>query len=130
MRKSSESSLFIQLNHILTISDERIIQTKQSFVVVQSLSSVQLLATQWTVARQASLSSTISQSLLKFMSIEVMMSSNHLLLPSVFPSIMVCSSELTLCIRWPKHWNFSFSISPSNEYSGLISFRTDWFDNQ
>ena len=83
----------------------------------------------------ASLSNTSSRSLLKLMSIELVMPSNHhilcyplLLLPSVFPSIRVFSNELALCIRWPKYWNFSFSISSSNEYSGLISFRIDWFD--
>ena len=85
-------------------------------------------------ACQASLSFTVSQSLLKLMSIELVMLSNHLilwwplLLPSVFPSIRFFSNELALCIRWPKDWSFSFSISPSNEYSGLISFRMDWFD--
>ena len=89
--------------------------------------------TPWTATRQASLSFTISQSLLKLMSIELVMLSNHLilwcpllLLPSVFPSIRFFSKESALCIRWPKDW--SFSIRPSNEYSGLISFRTDWFD--
>ena len=93
------------------------------------------MATPWTAACQASLSFTIPQSLLKFMSIESVMSSNHLilchpllLLPSVFPSIRVFSNESTLRIRWPKYWSFGFSISPSNEYSGLISFRMDWFD--
>ena len=103
--------------------------------VVQSLSPFQLFATPWTVARQASLSFIISWSLLKFMSIELVMPSNHLiicchllLLPSIFPSIRVFSNESVLCIRWPKYWSFSFSISPSNEYSGLISFRMDWFD--
>ena len=91
--------------------------------------------TPWTAAYQASLSITISQSLLKLMSIESVMSSNHLILccpllhlPSVFPSIMVFSNELALHIKWPKYWSFSFSISPSNECSGLISFRFDWFD--
>ena len=91
--------------------------------------------TPWTAAHQASLSFTISQSLLKPMSIELMMPSNHLvlchpllLLPSVFPSIRVFSIKLALCIRWPKYWRFSFSISPSSEYSGLISFRIDWLD--
>ena len=100
----------------------------------QSLSRVQLFATPWSTARQASLPFTISQSLLKFMAIKSVMPSNHLalchtllLLPSVFPSIGVFSSELALCIRWPKYWSFSFSIRPSNEYSGLISFRIDWF---
>ena len=89
----------------------------------------------WTVARQSPLSSTISQSLFKLMSIELVMSSNHLvlcyplfLLPSIFPSIRVFSNELALQIRWPKYWRFSFSISPSNKYSGLISFRIDRFD--
>ena len=87
-----------------------------------------------TAAHQASLSFTISRSLLKLMSIESVMPSNHLilccplLLSSIFPSIRVFSSELALCIRWPKYWSFSFSISPSNQYSGLISFRIDWFD--
>ena len=87
------------------------------------------------VAHQASLSSTISQSLLKFIFIESVMLSNHLslccsllLLPSIFPSIRVFSNETALCIRWPKCWSISFSISPSNEYSGPISFRMDWLD--
>ena len=91
--------------------------------------------TPWTAARQASLSITNSQSLLKLMSIESVMPSNHLifyhpllLLPSILPSIRVFSNESILCIRWPKYWSFSFSISLSNEYSGLISFRMDWFD--
>ena len=103
-------------------------------VVVQSQSRVKLFATPSTTAHQVSLSSTISQSLLKFMCIESVMLSYHLilchplLLPSVFPSIGVFSSELVLHIRWPKYWSFTFSISPSNEYSGLISFRIDWFD--
>ena len=102
---------------------------------VQSLSHVRLFVTAQTVARQASLSITNSQSLLKRMSIESMMSSNHLvlchpllLLPSIIPSIRVFSNESALHIRWPKYWSFSFSISPSNEYSGLISFRMDWLD--
>ena len=104
-------------------------------ISVQSLSCVQLFATPWTAARQASLSITNSWSLLKLMSIESVMPSNHLilyrpllLLPSIFPSIRVFSSGSVLCIRWPKYWSFSFSISPSNGYSGLISFRMDWFD--
>ena len=104
-------------------------------VSVQSLSCVQLFATPWTVACQASLSITNSQSLRKPMSIESVMPSNHLilcgpllLLPSIFPSIMVFSNESALHIRWPKYWSFSFSISPSNEYSGPISFRMDWLD--
>ena len=91
-------------------------------------------ATPWTAARQASLSFTIFWSFVKLMSIESLMPSNHiilcchLLLPSIFPSIRVFSSESDLCIRWTKYWSFSFSISPSNEYSELISFRMDWFD--
>ena len=104
-------------------------------VVVQSLSCVQLFATPWTAAHQASLSITNSWSLLKLMSIELVMPSNHLiichpllLMPSVFPSIRVFSNESVLHIRWPKYWSFSFSISPSNEYSGLISFRMDWLE--
>ena len=103
--------------------------------VVQSLSHVQLFLTSWTAACQASLSITISQSLFKLTSVELVMPSNYLilchpllLLPSIFPSIRVFSNELALHIRWPNYWNFSFSISPSNEYSGLISFRIDWFD--
>jgi len=102
---------------------------------VQSLSCVRLFATPWTVAHQASLSITNTQSLLKRMFIESEIPSNHLilcrpllLLPSVFPSIRVFSSESVLHIRWPKYWSFSFSISPSSEYSGLISFRINWFD--
>ena len=102
-------------------------------VVVKSLSCVRLFATPWTTACQAPLSSTIFWSLLKFMSAELVMPSNHLILchslrplPSIFPSIRVFSSESVLHIRWPKYW--SFSISPSNEYSELTSFRIDWFD--
>ena len=102
--------------------------------VIQSLSCVQLFETPWTAALQSSLSFTISQSLLKLMSIESVMPSNHLilccplLLPSVFPSTRVFSSELVLLIRWPKDLSCYFSISPSNGYSKLISFRIDWFD--
>ena len=105
------------------------------FSPVQSFSRVRLFATPWTAARQASLSITHSWSPRKPMSIESVMPSNHLilccpllLLPSIFPSIRVFSNESVLHIRWPKHWSFSFSISPSNEYSGLISFRMDWLD--
>ena len=100
---------------------------------VQLLSRVWLFATPWTAARQASLSITNSRSLLKLMSIESVMPSNYLtlcrrllLLPLIFPSIRVFSNESALCIRWAKYWSFSFSISPSNEHPGLISFRTDW----
>ena len=102
-------------------------------VVVQLLSHVRLFATPWTPARQASLSITNSWSLLTLMPIELVMPSSHLilccpllLLPSIFPSIRVFSHESVLPIRWPKYWRFSFSISPSNEYSGLISFKIDW----
>ena len=103
--------------------------------VVQLQSCGPLFATPWIVANNTFLSFTISQKLLKLMSIESVIVSNHLiishcllLLPSIFPSVRVCCSELALCIRWPKYWSFSFSISPSNKYSGLISFRIDWFD--
>ena len=98
------------------------------FSSVQLLSRVRLFATPWTAARQASLSIANSQSLLKLMSIESVMPSNHLilccalLLPSIFPSIRVFSNKSVLCLRWPKYWSFSFTLSPSNEYSGLISF--------
>ena len=102
---------------------------------VQSLSHLWLFASPWTAARQASLSFTISLSLLKLMSSESVVPSNHLILchplllpPSVFPSIRVFSDESVLCIRWPKYWSFSFNIRPSNEHSGLISFRMDWLD--
>ena len=105
------------------------------FSSVQSLSLVQLLAILWTASCQASLSITNSWSLLRLMSIESVMPSNDLILfhslllpPSVFPSIRVFSNESVLCIRWPKYWSFSFTVSPSNDYSGLISFRIDWLD--
>ena len=105
------------------------------FSSFQSFSHVQFFATPWTAACQASLSITNSQSLLKLMSIESVMPSNHLilsqpllLLPSIFSSIRVFSNESVLSIKWPKYWSFSFSISPWNEYSGLISFTIDWFD--
>ena len=103
-------------------------------MVVHSLSCVWLFVTPWTVAHQASLFITISWNLLKLMSIESVMPSSHLilcrplLLPSIFPSIRVFSNESVLPIGWPEHWSFSLSISPSNEYSGLISFRIDWID--
>ena len=102
---------------------------------VQLLSHVQLFVTPWTAALQASLSITNSQSLLKLMSTELVMPSNHLilccsllLLPSIFPSIRIFSNESALRMRWPKYWSFSFNISSSNEYPGLISFRMDWLD--
>jgi len=120
----------LTLQSIWKINTERISS-------VQSLSRVQLFATPWTATHQAFLSITNSWSLLKLMSIESVMPSNHLilccsllLLPSIFPSIRVFSSESVLHIRWPKYWSFSFSISPSNEYSGLISFRMNWLDLQ
>ena len=108
---------------------------KKKISSVQSYSHVRLFATLWTAACQASLSITNPQSLLKLLSIEAVMLSNHLilcrpllLLPSTFPNIMVFSNESAFRIRWPKYWSFSFSISPFSEYSGLISFRIDWFD--
>ena len=113
---------------------------KQNFIMkrlhsVQSLSCVQLFETPWITARQASLATTNSQSSLKLMSIESVMLSSHLilchplfLLPPIPPSIRVFSSESTLHMRWPKYWSFSFSISPSEEHPGLISFRMDWLD--
>ena len=111
------------------------IEVHPKFSSVLSLSRVQLFATPWPAACEASLSITNSWSLLKLTSIESVMPSNHLilchpllLLPSIFPSIRVLSSESVLRIRWPKYWSFSFSISPSNEYSGLISFKVDWLD--
>ena len=111
------------------------IKTSLKEYSVQLLSCVGLFATPSTAARQASPSITSSQSLLTLTSIELVMPSNHLILchplllpPSIFPSIRVFSSESVLCIRWPKYWRFSFSISSSNEYSGLISFRIDWLD--
>ena len=136
------SVISLRVSPFLTIQSDDCIQPSPScwkslpvVAVVQSLSHVWLFGTSWTAAHQDSLSSTISQNLTKLMSIESVMPSNHLilccpltLLPSIFPSIMVFSNESALPIRWPKDWSFSFSISPSNEYSGLISFRIDWFD--
>ena len=110
-------------------------QTAVQFSSVWSLSHVRLFATLWTAAHQVSLSITNSWSLLKLMPIKSMMPSNHLilcrpllLLPSIFPNILVFSNESVLHIRWPKYCSFSFNISPSSEYSGLICFKTDWFD--
>ena len=115
--------------------DTRVKANYSQFSLVQSLSCVRLFVTPWTAACQASLSITNSWSLLKLVSIASRMSSNHLilchpllLLPSIFLSITVFSNESVLRTRWPKYWSFSFNISPSNEYSGLISFRMDWFD--
>ena len=123
-------------NHEYNSKCEQIeVDTQYYLNSVQSLSRVRLFTTPWTTACQASLSITNSQSLLKLMSIESVMPSNHLilchsllLLPSIFPSIRVFANQSLLCIRWLKYWNFSFSISPSNEYSGLISFSMDWLD--
>ena len=136
-RRNDCLSVYTDITHSLSgllISNSQLLVPNLLFVV-QSLSRVQLFATPWTAAHQASLSFTVFQSLLKFMSIESVMPSSHLilclplfLLPSVFPSIRVFSIELALCIRCPKYWSFSFSIGPSNEHSGLISFRIDWLD--
>ena len=124
---------------IFDVLDKKVCPSKISifrrFSSVQMLSRVRLFVTPWTAACQISLSITNSWSLLKLMSIKLVMLSNHLilcrpllLLPSIFPSIRVFSSESVLHSRWPKYWSFRFSISPSNEYSGLISFRMDWLD--
>ena len=119
----------------MSLVSEVIYRIAQKLSSVQLLSCVQLFVTPWIAACQASLSITNSWSLLKFMSIESVMPSNHLilcrpllLLPSIFPSIRVSSKQSVLCIRWPKYWSFSFRITPSNEYSGLIAFRMDWLD--
>ena len=111
------------------------VNTVSSVQSLSSVASVRLFATAWTAAQQASLSIASSRSLLKLMSIELVMPPNHLILhhplllpPSIFLSIRVFSNESVLPIRWPKYWSFTFSISPSNEYSGLISFRIDWLD--
>ena len=111
------------------------INFKTFFCCCCSVTKLCLFVTPWTVACQAPLFSTISQSLLKFTSVELVMPPNHLILccplllpPSIFPSIRVFSNESALRIRWPKYWRFSFRISPSNEYSGLISFKIDWFN--
>ena len=133
--------LYIKKYGCIQCSMQKLIYSFQ-FSSVQSLSCDWLFAMclstlqcSWTAAHQASLSITNSQSLLKLISIESVMPFNHLILchpllhpPSIFPIIRVFSNESVLCIRWPKYWSFSFSISPSNEYSGLISFRIDWFD--
>ncbi|CAI9154512.1 unnamed protein product [Rangifer tarandus platyrhynchus] len=136
MRQESESLLYVFLQGRHIKSHKYMKDTQHHEPPVQ-FSCIQLFATPWTAARQASLSFTISRSLLKFMSIKSVKPSNHLihchpllLLPSIFPSIRVFSNESVLRIRWTKYWSFSFSISSSNEYSGLISFRIDWFDLQ
>ena len=125
----------IHVGKLLTTHSSQHWKSLSTFSSVQSLSRVWLFATPWTAAHQATLSITSSRSLLKLRSILLVMPSNHLilcppllLLPSIFPSIRVLSNESVLRIRWPKYWSFRFSISPSNEYSGLISFRMDWFE--
>ena len=125
----------IFLIHSFIYGHQFVSMSAVQFSSVQSLSCVQLFVTPWTATHQASLSITNSWSLLKLMSIASVMPSNHLSLcnpfllpPSIFPSNRVFSNESVLRIRWPKYWSFSFSISPSNEYSGLISFRMDWLD--
>ena len=134
---NEEFSIFMELLGYLSIKEEEreFQKCSSQFSSVQLLSHIRLFITPFTAASQASLSITNSWSLLKLMSIELVMPSNHLilcypllLLLSIFPSFRVFSNESTLCTRWPKYWSFSFSISPSNEYSGLISFRIDWFD--
>ena len=128
--------LFISLSCLIVlVRTPVLIQSWSVSQSVQSLSHVRLFVTPWTAAYQASLSITNPHSLLKLMSIESMMPSNHLILchplllpPSIFPSIRVFSNESALHIRWLKYWSFSFSISPSNEYSGLTYFRMDWLD--
>ena len=122
-----------QINPILSSAHD--IDLSHSVQFSSVTQSCPTLATPWTAALQASLSITNSPSLLKLMSIASVMPSNHLilcrpllLLPSIFPSIRVFTNESVLCIRWPKYWSFIFSISPSNDYSGLISFRVDWLD--
>ena len=124
------SNVFICLNIRVKIRGFSV-----NVAVVQSLSSVQLFATPWTAAHQATLSFIVFRSLLKLMSIKLVIPFSHLvlchpllLLPSIFPSIKVFSNEWALCIRWPKCWSFSFSISPSKEYSGSIPFRIGWLD--
>ena len=123
-----DSQITHSLHHVSFIVSD-------NHIIVQLLSPIQPFATSWTAAHQAFLSITISQSLLKLMPIEPMMPSNYVILchpfllpPSIFPSIRVFSNESVLCIRWPKYWSFSFNFNPSNVYSGLISFRIDWFD--
>ena len=115
------------MNHVITFVSFKS-YTKIVINSVQSLSHVRLFVTPWTGAHQASLSITNSQILLKLMSIKAVMPSNHIILCHPLLSIRVFSNESVLHIRWPKYWSFSFSISPSDEYSGLISFRIYWFD--
>ena len=127
--------MLVILTTMLVCQERLLTTTSKKNIVVQLLSPVGLLVTPWTAACQASLSITHSQSLLKLMSIESVAASNHLilcrsllLLALIFPSIRVFSNESVLHIRWPKYWIFIYSISPSNKYSGLTSFRMDWLD--
>ena len=131
----TEIKIHCQSGDIILSIKQRRNGVEEGFSSIQSLSRIRLFATSWTAAHQASLSITNSWSLLKLMPIESVMPSNHLilcypllLLPSIFPSIRVFSNELVLSNSCPKYWSFSFSISPSNEYSGLIFFRMDWLD--
>ena len=124
----------VGINICVCITDSLCCTASVQFNLVQLLSRIWLFANPWAAACQAFLSITNSRSLIKLMSNESVIPSNHLILchplllpPSIFPSITVFSKESVICIRWPKYWSFSFSISPSNEYSGLISFRMDWF---
>ena len=130
-----EKPNFLQSMGFQRVEHDLVTEHNRSANTVQLLSCVQLFVSPWTAALQSSLSITNSQSLFKLMSIESGIPSSHLILcrplllpPSIFPSIRVFSNESVLCIRWPKYWSFSFSISPSNEYSELITFRIDWFD--
>ena len=136
-KKNDFQSVFSEVDEPRAVIQSEVRQKEKKKILcsVQSLSRVRLFATPWTAACQASLSITDSWGLLKLMSIESVMPSSHLILcrplllpPSIFPSIRVFSNESVLLIRWSKFWSFSFSISPSNEYSGLISFRMDWLD--
>ena len=138
-KKKKKNTIILCLNSEIDLGIWRVVEKEGKCmwiytVVVQSLHHVWLFATPWTATHRASLSFTVSWSLLRLMSTESVMPSNHLILLALFPSTVSLSqhqglfSELTLCIRWPKYWNFSFSINPSNKYSVLISFRIDWFD--
>ena len=124
----------MECDHLCNICQHPVVSISPGRGSVQSLSCIQLFVTPWSTACQASLSITNSQSLLKLTPIQSVMPSSHLIFchpllpPSVFPSIRVFSNESVLHIKWPKYWSFSFSINPSNEYSGLIAFRMDWFD--
>ena len=133
--KSKKFDSFLSIRKANCLNILQITLSERVINSVQLLSHVWLFVTPWTAACQASLSITNSRNLLKLMSIESVMPSNHLIIccplllpPSIFPSIRIFSNESVLCISWPKYWSFSFSISPSNEYSGLISFRMDWLD--